>query len=101
MTDCRLLTIVLIVAVVAIVFFVFGGCRVECDAKREGLDTLTDVFATEYVNSWAQNPAAYKYGFPTKRTPMEFVGHAAYQSPVFRGMPGDVGAPQQPCGPCE
>nr|WNL49836.1 membrane protein [Marseillevirus sp.] len=101
MTDCRLLTIVLIVAVVAIVFFVFGGCRMECDMKREGLDTLTDPFFADYVSHPETNPYLYKYGFPKKFVPMELIGHAAYQAPTFRGMPGDVGAPQQPCGPCE
>lgn len=106
MTDCRLLTIVLIVAVVAIVFFVFGGCRVECDAKkgetvREGLDTLTDPFAYQYASGWQENPFAYKYGMTKKNTPLEYSGWGAYQSPTaFLGLPEDVG-PQAACGPCQ
>ncbi|ALX27542.1 hypothetical protein GMAR_ORF168 [Golden Marseillevirus] len=100
MTDSRLLTIVLIVAVIAIVFFVFGGCRVECkgETMREGLDLRTDVNA--YFYSGAQdNPMNYKYGMTRKHVPLEMAGWGAYQTPVsFMGLPEDVG-PQQ-CGPC-
>lgn len=99
MTDCRLLTIVLIVAVVAIVFFVFGGCRMECDMKREGLDTLTDPEAYSYAGFVPGNPFMYKYGMSKKQMPLEMVGHAAYQSGNFQGMPEDLGPFQ--CGPCE
>ncbi|AEA07117.1 hypothetical protein LAU_0266 [Lausannevirus] len=103
MTDCRLLTIVLIVAVVAIVFFVFGGCRVECDAKkgtaREGLDTLTDPEAYLYYGG-PENPTNYKYGMTRKHVPLEMAGYGAYQGPTaFLGLPEDVGP--QKCGPCQ
>nr|WQM87188.1 hypothetical protein [Marseillevirus cajuinensis] len=99
MTDCRLLTIVLIVAVVAIVFFVFGGCRVECDAKREGLDLKTNVFAYEYASNPAADPFSYRYGMAKKGVPLELAGHGAYQSGNFLGLPENLGPFQ--CGPCE
>lgn len=102
MTDCRLLTIVLIVAVVAIVFFVFGGCRVECDAKadkKEGFDQFTDPFAYQYYGG-PENPMNYKYGMTKKQVPLEMAGYGAYQGPTaFLGLPEDVGP--QACGPCQ
>ncbi|AQQ73701.1 hypothetical protein [Kurlavirus BKC-1] len=102
MTDCRLLTIVLIVAVVAIVFFVFGGCRVECDAKadkKEGFDDRTNPFAYEYADQPQTDPFNYSKGMAKKHFPLELGGYGAYQNPsAFMGLAQDL--PAQPCGPC-
>ncbi|AQM73179.1 membrane protein [Noumeavirus] len=103
MTDCRLLTIVLIVAVVAIVFFVFGGCRVECDAKadkKEGFDQFTNVRSYEFADQPQMDAFNYKYGMAKKHFPLELGGYGAYQAPTaFLGLPEDVGP--QACGPCQ
>lgn len=102
MTDCRLLTIILILGVIALLLFVFKDCKMECKGtKREGLDLLTDVNSYEFANQPQSNPFEYKYGFPKKQLPLELSGAAAYQrADWFGGMPEDIG-PQSPCGPCE